>query len=357
MTKVPARVQQTSISKAPPVLLKSELVMTSPEMARTLRAACHFERQRPLNEDHILRLAEEMERGAFIPGTQIFLGVYPDKSMVILNGNHTLEAVALANIPLSLTFTYAPCRDEDEAGRIYAQFDIHRVRNWSDAFRAYGFNETLPPYWSNAIGTAVGVIMSRFAYSGRSMPRQKSREVRAQAMRRYADQAAQILEIVKGVPNANLQVFRRGGVMAVALETLRYQPSMASEFWHGFMADDGLRTNDPRKTLLNYLRVRTGNAQRRDREAASKACAQAWNAYFKERDLMVLRPAVMQEFFLEGTPWIKSGYDPLNDVRPPKKFEQTIQVAAVRNPSFVTGVKATQNGEDGRAVYYDANAA
>lgn len=335
------------------VYLKSEMTMVTAETARLLRDTCHFSRQRQLSESHIERLADEMDRGSFIPGTQIAFGVFPDKRMVILNGNHTLEAVAQSGVPIALTFTYIPVKDEDDVGRIYAQYDIHRVRSWGDAYKAYGFTENMPTYWASPIGTALGVIMARFDSAIAKDPVLKSREVRALVMRRYAKQSAQLMELVEGVATQNLKLFRRGGVLSVALETLRYQPSMASEFWRGFLLDDGLKTGDPRKTLLNYLRARTGATNRGDRDQQSRACALAWNASFKGRKLEILRPAYMIDIRIEGTPWVRANFNPMADVSAPRKFEATIPAQAVITPSFTSGKTMTADGES-KVVFYGA---
>jgi len=326
------------------IYLKSELVMVTADVARLLRDTCHFSRQRGLSDVHVERLADEMDRGSFIAGTQITFGVYPDKSMVILNGNHTLEAVAASGVPIALTFTYVPVKDDDDAGRIYAQFDIHRVRNWGDAYKAYGFNEELPAYWATPVGTALGIILGRFdsAINARD-PLLKSRDIRSLIMRKYVKQSIDVMNMSEGASTANVKLFRRGGVLAVALETLRYQPSAASEFWRGMLLDDGLKNGDPRRTLLAFLRGRQ-TSTKQDRDLQSRGCALAWNAAFKGKTLTVLRPAYMIDIRIEGTPWVRDNYNPLAELTPVKKFMPAIASIPVDRPSFSSGMKVGVDG-------------
>jgi hypothetical protein len=84
------------------------------------------------------------------------------------------------------------------------------------------------------------------------------------------------------------------------METARYQPSSAEEFWGGMIMDDGLKANDPRKVLLRYLNNKPANAARDD---TKKATALAWNAFFVDRPLELLRPNQLKVFRIEGTPY------------------------------------------------------
>jgi hypothetical protein len=73
--------------------LTAKVADVDAEYARHLRQSCNFDRQRALIDLNTRRLAVEMDNGRFIPGTTVYFAVLPDGSMLILNGNHTLEAI------------------------------------------------------------------------------------------------------------------------------------------------------------------------------------------------------------------------------------------------------------------------
>jgi hypothetical protein len=94
--------------------ISSETVMMSPQMARTMRAKAHFDRQRPIRQPHVERLKEEMDRGWFLPGTPIWLCVLPSGQEWIINGNHTLEAIGSSDFSVPLTVIRQRVRDQLE---------------------------------------------------------------------------------------------------------------------------------------------------------------------------------------------------------------------------------------------------
>lgn len=357
INRTPAKVAQivpTTPKKptAQPLTLRSETVMCTPAIAKQLRAACHFERQRGLSEHHIARLAEEMRRGSFIEGTQVFLGVLPDRHMLILNGNHTLEAVSKSGIPTALTFTFCPVKDENDAGRLYAQFDIHRTRSWGDAYKAYGFDEDIAAQWINKSGSALGVIASGFRRANGKIPVESSRDVRAKMMREYSETIHHLVAVIRSGPVHTMKMVKRRGVLAVALETMRWQPSAAAEFWRSFVMDDGLRSGDPAKALLNYIRNFGIEPGGNSGIVLGYAAALAWNAFYTKKPIQVLR-VKEGPFVLAGTPWDGKDYAPPIP-EADKSYHGSVKVSAVVKPSFSTGVSYTKEGDKPVVLYENA---
>ena len=70
----------------PPSAVRSAVVTITPEDARRLRDTAHFDRQRNISPANVARLAAEMAKGQFTPGTQIYLCVLPDGSGRIVVG-------------------------------------------------------------------------------------------------------------------------------------------------------------------------------------------------------------------------------------------------------------------------------
>jgi hypothetical protein len=167
--------------------------------------------------------------------------------------------------------------------------------------RAVGMAEDVPLL--RPATAAVAVLMQSFNADRSHRPEMQSRPVRLEWLERYREEITLFAQAIGCAPRPTYHLFQRGGVMAVGLETFRYQPSMAAEFWHGMAADDGLKVGDPRKTLLRLLQVNKVAATGASTNVQARACALAWNAAFKRRDLTLLKPNTMGLINILGTPW------------------------------------------------------
>lgn len=133
-----------------------------------------------------------------------------------------------------------------------------------------------------------------------------SRLDRFDKMVEYQEAASLLATAMAGAPAANTRLVKRAAVMAVALETMRYQPSAGAEFWYRFAQDDGLTKGAPERALLNWLRNTpnklSGSLVRREQ---ARAASLAWNAHFQGRTLEYCKPNAVSTFVLLGTPWAK----------------------------------------------------
>jgi hypothetical protein len=280
--------------------VRSTVELVTPSVARHLRDTAHFARQRNISQSNIDRLSAEMSLGRFTAGTQIYICVLPNGQQLIVNGNHTLEAIHACGVPQVLTVTRKKVADEDEAGRVYAVFDIQKVRSWRDSLRATGIGDDIPN--ANYVMSAVGVIDARFGETPPSqMVATNSRLTRIERLEEYRMAADMWAEATAGAPTNSMKLVRRAAVMAVALETFRYQPSLASEFWGRCAHDNGLVLGMPEKALLNWLRNTRSSGGSSIREHC-RAAALAWNASFRGEDRHFVKPNKMTSFFLLGTP-------------------------------------------------------
>jgi hypothetical protein len=279
--------------------VRSGLERITPEEARRLRDTAHFPRQRNISNSNVERLAHEMRTGRFTPGTQVYIGVLPDGKEWVLNGNHTLEAVHASGIPQLLTITRKSVADEDDAGRVYAVFDIQKVRSWGDSLRATGAAEDLPN--ADKFLSAVGVIKNRFAQG--NFAHMASRLDRIGALVEYREPAEFWNMITAGGCRHATRLMSRAAVLAVALETIRYQPSFAIEFWGRIASDNGLVSTMPEKALLSWLRNNKSSGGVKNQGDHARAAAAAWNAAFRGEERQYVKPNSMTSFFLLGTPW------------------------------------------------------
>lgn len=322
-----------------PKRISSDIVMVDSKKAQALRDACDFEgHQRDINELNVDRLASEQEAGRFVPGTAITFCVLPNKEMILVNGNHTLEAITKSGQTIPLTFIYIQVPDREAAGMIYARFDIHKGRTWRDAARAVGVGEV--PYIDKAV-SAVGFILSGFRNDSQNVLARFSRDARFNMLHEYDKALAVISPILDNAIPAIRRCLVRQPVLAVAMYTMRYRSDAATSFWTGIASDDGLATGDPRKTLLRYLQTSTHNTSKEKIEMAN-ACAIAWNAAAAGRQLLMLKPNAMRTFNLAGTPM---GID----------YQQELPVppaTGVTKSSLETGIRTNGRGETAPVIAY-----
>lgn len=285
----------------------STVELVTPERARHLRDTAHFERQRNINPKNVQRLATEILAGRLTDGTQVYLCELPNGELRIANGNHTLEAVALAGKPQLLTMTTKKVKDLDEVGSIYAVFDIQKVRTWRDSAKAMGIDQEVRN--SQKILPAVRLIQSGFA----AATTRASVHETLENVHSYQEEAILFDELKKGSMSDAPRLITRSGVLSVILETLRYQPSLAFEFWREVAADDGLSNGNPAKALLNWLRrqpTASGAASQREHVLAA---SQVWNDKFKDHERQIIRIS-KASFYLLGTPH-DSGFNPDAEVQ------------------------------------------
>lgn len=278
----------------------STVELVTPAQARHMRDTMHFERQRDISSVNVERLAQEMRKGRFTPGTQIYVCVLPDGAQVVVNGNHTLEAVHASGEAQVLTVTKRAVADINEAGRIYAVFDTHTRRSWRASLRAVGSFDDIPD--AGAVLSAIGVIVSGFGEPGvTDKPRKTDRLTRLAVLEDYREAVVLRAEALdRGAKNAK-NMIRRAGILAVSLETFRYQPSAAAEFWSRIANDEGLVSGDPERALLAWCRAQKGGGEAFIRSHVL-AAATAWNLHFKRESRKVLRIQQEGGFRLLGTP-------------------------------------------------------
>ena len=286
----------------------STVELLTPEKARHLRDTAHFERQRNINQKNVQRLSHEIREGRLTDGTQIYLCELPNGELRIANGNHTLEAVSHAGKPQLLTVTKKKVKDLDEVGLIYAVFDIQKPRTWMDSAKAMGVDQEMPN--TQKILSAVRLIQSGFILSATRASVHETLE----NVHSYQEEAIRFDELKKGSMSDSARLMTRSGVLSVILETLRYQPSLAYEFWTEVAEDDGLANGNPAKALLNWLRRQAGASGSGSQREHVLAAAQAWNAKFKDEERQIIRVTRSGSFFLLGTPH-DGGFNPEAEVQ------------------------------------------
>lgn len=284
----------------------SGMVFVTPEQAERWISTSNFEHQRRIAPWQVKRLAIEMERGRFIAGTQIHFGVL-NGTLKLLNGQHTLSAIARYGKPVALTVLYTPCTMAEELGELYARHDQHRKRTPHDSFVAMGLSEelNLPDMHIVTLGGAVRWINSAFRRVSvlTDVESATSPELSATAMREYGDAARRYFDAVSIAAAAMQTKFKRVPVVAVGVATFHHAPERAYEFWRNTAMDDQLRRDDPRKALHNFLIGYSSKAG--DQLSYIRHVASCWNAFMDGRALQFVRPTDAGKIgvTIRGTPF------------------------------------------------------
>lgn len=310
--------------------MKQELPRTgeitvTPEMARQWRHDWHFDRQRPIRPIRVETLAREMRAERFLQGTAIHIGVV-ERRCYIMNGNHTLDAIVHSGLDQRLALIVLNYATMEELGRAYTKFDQHGARQIRDSITAVGLDREIEadPQFVRAATGAMALRITEFAVGpGRKASYlARSHHMRMEAVREYRDRIKDYFMAVCSRDMISRSKLLRATVMAVALETLRYQPERGKIFWDRVATDDGLRKGDPAKALINYLLANKATSGTRARDL--RAVALCWNADWDGRQIKQLKPTTLKEFILSGTPWKEGARPPaLHCVQREEKIQQS----------------------------------
>lgn len=300
-----------------------EIVWLDHVEARRLRDTANFDLQRPMSPSNVLRLRAEMKAGRFVPGTALYFGVLPDKSMLALNGNHTLEARAgYVGDSIPLTFVYKDVHDVTEAAAYYSRLDLQKTRSRRDSLRAFDEEKMLgeSTAWTAALASALQFIFQRFRISRSDNENELARiqalrspDVRLHAMHDALSAATRYVEAVHDAVDP--KIWRRAPVMAVGIEAFRYRATDAYKFFSTMSKDDGLRTGEPQKAVLKWLRDHqvSGGFYR---ELQAQTVRIGWNAFLSGRTLERISPRANDDFKLDGTPWVQKDFDAIRHYLP-----------------------------------------
>lgn len=278
-------------------------VLVTPSIANEILDKHNYPKQRPLNKSWTAVLAMAMKNGSFREYTSINFAI-KNGEPILINGQHTLNAVLLSGKQIWLSFNFCGVHDDTEVEVMYSTFDIGRKRSARDTMGAIGEELSLHKKERDSLATAVTFINLGFRpISSRDSPERllasRDFEFKKKLMREWGDEASMYFKCIADAPKFNKEPLYRAFVVAVGLLTIREQPEKAIDFWRGGSLDDGLRIGDPRKALMNWLKTNTAGKSPYLQHRAAIAC---WNAWVDGRQLSKVYPRSSVSLEIHGTP-------------------------------------------------------
>ena len=289
------------------------VVQLAPGIALQMLEQLNFPDQRFLDSSRVYSHRHAIITGEWMEGHPVTLAMLPDGGIWIVDGQHRLAAISESESPIPVTIRIVRMDSEKEARFFYSGFDQRKsVRTNGQILDAVGISKEsgLSRAMTSAVFDAAPILLNALeplagSANIKANPGLFLQSNKLAALSDWAGEARQYEQIIKLAKKGFGVKLRTPGVVAVALYTLRHQPTRAKEFWSGVSENDGLRKNDPRGTLISDLLTRTmstGSIRQKVQQPAI-----AWNAWCEGRDLKVIKCLIESPITLWGTPLSSRG--------------------------------------------------
>lgn len=282
----------------------AEFKLFTPDIAREYLAQYRYIGQRPYAPSHAKYLADEIMHDRFKPTSTIVVSKEPNGEKYLINGQHTLNAIILANKPQTAILVIYGSKDEEDTAATYSVIDTNRPRGVADALAAFQLADSLgfTPTQLNAIGSGVKFIKSKFLSKGNKHSRVNPIDLK-KWIEEYSQVAHEYFEIIAGKPKEMGASPTRQSTISVALVTLRfstraYGKEKIEDFWRGSIFDDEIPSGDARKVAHRHLITAgiTGGAavnvrykERFTTGYSSRYLANCFNAFIEGRSITLTK--------------------------------------------------------------------
>lgn len=276
------------------------------EFAARILAEYSFPGQRHIYPHHVKLLAGVMDKGEWLDNDQLTFCRLPSGKIYLVNGYHRMSAVATLGKPILFNVRVLPVTDMDAVKRAYVTFDtMNRKRSDGEVIHAMGVTDNfkLTKAVAAAIYRAAPLLANKFNrtyYQAEHQVRDITWRITMAEGFWHLGKSYQ--DAIKGADSRHKNKMLSAPVIAVALVTFKHQPEMAKRFWTAVASMASLAKNDPRLVLAKLLDSKSyqNNSKQNDIPKAAVDCAVAWNAFYENRTLTIIRDAA---FRLAGTPW------------------------------------------------------
>lgn len=284
--------------------LEEGVINLSPLQMNRILQECAYEHQRPISERHMLVLADLMARGQWQAKSQIDFAVL-NGQFILINGYHRAYAQVRSGKTIQWSVAFHKAKSAADLRTLYFAFDTNiRIRGAREILRASEFADVhgLPKEMADTLYRAVPFIASGFATNPKDKKFlvEKSVDRRLALAAEYAKPAARYAACLEGIAAHRKAKFRGGAIAAVAIITFKYQNETAWRFWTGVANNDGLKRGDPRSALITDMLTRKVRAGTADSFAPAMI---AWNAFFEEREIKLIKVLDSFKPCIEGTPF------------------------------------------------------
>lgn len=294
------------------MVVKSEngIVTIAPGIAKRILDEINYDRQRPVDMDHVWLITHLITDGLWDEYTSdIQICVLPDGSMVLVNGQHRLHAFAGLDQPTKTKITLKPVKDYDQVRKQYAVHDhLDKKRTDIQLVKASGLDAEVQvsPRLAEQLVKSVVLIENNFEDVRTSHDyRLRDWTYKSLIALKWDREAKAFQSIIDKADPPLRKKLLRTVTMAVVLYTLRYQREKALYFWGTLAENDGLAKRDPRNTL--HIDLLTRNLGSGNRRQGVQQSAFAWNAWFSGRQLKIIKCITGAEINIAGTPLAKGG--------------------------------------------------
>lgn len=289
------------------MLSKSQdgVITLPPGIAQRIIKETNFEGQRPFKQWRADIHAKRIDDGQWVPEFAVYFVQLADGRFWLVDGQHRIVAIGIGNRSVRIRVCIIHVADEAHARRVYSQFDrSESVRSTTEILSAVQVDKRfdLGLEYSRRVFIAAGLIENNLERP-RAGSEANTADSRIDCIENWAKEALLFKQDTEPSTGIHRNRLRSGGTIAVAMLTYRYQPEKAHEFWSGIANNDGLRRGDPRHTFLRDTETRSlrSGSSRQSVQAPSLA----WNAFFADRELKIIKCIDGAPIVILGTPYRK----------------------------------------------------
>lgn len=250
--------------------------------------------QRPLNKNHVARLAKQMKNSRFQDVSPIHLICCEENELTYLvNGQHTLNAIIQSGVSVALTIRRDIYKTIDDVRLAYTVTDHSKGRRPQDTYRAIGLDTKLGLTLSEIdyMSSAIKFMSSGFTHQGKKDA--SDLEV-GRGIELYAEPFRLFRECSTGGDwKITGRLFNRG-YLSIILLTFKFEPEKAREFWkmviHGnysgtrfhpaFVLRDKIK-----EYAIGQQATISGKTKPVRPEVLSKIASMTWSAYINGREI------------------------------------------------------------------------
>jgi hypothetical protein len=275
--------------------------VVGPDTAKYWLENHNYQHQRALRGYHVEMLSGEMTAGRFREKTQVNF-CRCGLSFYLTNGQHTLSAIVKSEQAILLSVVVQDCKSLDEVADNFSRHDTHLTRRLSDALNAHEIDVKLGVSktelgWITAAAIYYCALIGEIPLKNRS---QISHDEKMKIIDSYGILARDSMMAFHEINRKGFSFLTRKSTIACAMHVFMWDEDVCRRFYGEMSRDDGLKRGDPRKTLLEYLRMsRTIGGEVSGRSGKPtpdhmlvKAQSLAFNAYIQRRELQYLRPSI-----------------------------------------------------------------